>query len=215
MRLPQHFPDVLCTRLGDILTKPSVPSLSEASCLWKLFSLLVTLGLALGSSLQGTQHGGAVAWAGGQADGSLEDGLAQPPALSLLSMALQLPLHGCRWRSGATLPQAGHSAGILEGLALPRHAAPRAGRHVLRQWDRPPNKGFIFMQLSPCPELCLCLWQKGSYPRSEHCLEPVQGIGFQFQQRLSFPFFSYPSSHHRIIPIPISLPPSPFLSLPL
>lgn len=71
------------------------------------------------------------------------------------------------------------------------------------------------MQLSPCPELCLCLWQKGSYPRSEHCLEPARGIGFQFQQRLSFPFFSYPSSHHRIIPIPISLPPSPFLSLPL
>lgn len=92
---------------------------------------------------------------------------------------------------------------------------PGAGRHVLRQRDRPPDKGFIFMQLSPCPELCLRLWQKGSYPRSEHCLEPAQGIGFQFQQRLSFPFFSYPSSHHRIIPIPISLPPSPFLSLPL
>lgn len=109
------------------------------------------------------------------------------------------------------------AAGGHGELASPRLVVlePGAGRHVLRQRDRPPDKGFIFMQLSPCPELCLRLWQKGSYPRSEHCLEPAQGIGFQFQQRLSFPFFSYPSSHHRIIPIPISLPPSPFLSLPL
>lgn len=130
-------------------------------------------------------------------------------------MALQLPLHSCRQHGGARLPRAWPAAGILGELALPRHTVPRVGRHVLWQGDQPPSKGFIFMQLSPCPELCLCLWQKGSYPRSEHCLEPAQGIGFQFQQRLSFPFFSYPSSHHRIIPIPISLSPSPFLSLPL
>lgn len=41
-----------------------------------------------------------------------------------------------------------------------------------------------------------------------------QGIGFQFLPQLSFPFFSYPSSHRRIIPIPISFPPSPFLLCP-
>lgn len=99
------------------------------------------------------------------------------------------------------------------GLASSRCV--QSGQERPEAVDHPPDKDFIFMQLSLCPELCLCLWQKGSYLRSEHCLEPAQGIGFQFQQRLSFPFFSYPSSHHRIIPIPISLPPSPFLSLPL
>lgn len=99
------------------------------------------------------------------------------------------------------------------GLASSRCV--QSGQEHPEAADHPPDKGFIFMQLSLCPELCLCLWQKGSYLRSEHCLEPAQGISFQFQQRLSFPFFSYPPSHHRIIPIPISLPPSPFLSLPL
>lgn len=78
MHLPQHLPDVVCTGLGNILIRTSVPSLSEASCSWKLVSLLVTFWLDLGSSLQGmwSDGDGAAAWAGGQAAWSLQDDLA-------------------------------------------------------------------------------------------------------------------------------------------
>lgn len=213
---------MLCTGLGDILIKTSVPSLIEVSCSWKPVSPLGNKRFPRSSSswtwgAHCRGHEVVVLLPGRvcRLSGACRMSRLGCPPCPCSGMALQLPPHGRWWHSGARLPQARHGAGILGELALPHHAAPRAGRHVLRQRDRPPDKGFIFMQLSPCPELCLCLWQKGSYPRSEHCLEPARGIGFQFQQRLSFPFFSYPSSHHRIIPIPISLPPSPFLSLPL
>lgn len=151
------------------------------------------------------------AWVGRDALESLQDGLAHLPAASL-------PRHSPTAAPAQQWGQAASSPARCwwpwrAGLASSRCV--QSGQEGPEAADHPPDKDFIFMQLSLRPELCLCRWQKGSYLRSEHCLEPARGIGFQFQQRLSFPFFSYPSSHHRIIPIPISLPPSPFLSLPL
>lgn len=58
MCLPQHLLDATCTGFRDILIKPPVLALSEASRSWKPVSPLVTLWLGLGSLLQGTWSGG-------------------------------------------------------------------------------------------------------------------------------------------------------------
>lgn len=72
------------------------------------------------------------AWVSRDALGSLQDGLARLPAASLLRhspTAAPAQLHS----NGARLPRALPGAGGHGELALPRHAASKAGRNILRQ----------------------------------------------------------------------------------
>lgn len=84
---------------------------------------------------------------------------------------------------------------------------------ILQQWDQSPVRA-SYLRSFPCALNSACVSGRRAATPGQSTASSRRGIGFQFLPWLSFPFFSYPSSHRRIIPIPISLPPSPFLLCP-
>lgn len=84
---------------------------------------------------------------------------------------------------------------------------------ILQQWDQSPVQASYLCSF-PRALNSACVSGRRAATPGQSTASSRPGIGFQFLPWLSFPFFSYPSSHRRIIPIPISLPPSPFLICP-